>query len=54
MNKELMHDFIKFIMENYGIRLTMTESDSKKFEELFPDLVAVLERENNETTNNCS
>ena len=45
MNKQLTHDFIKFVMENYGIRLTMTESDSEKFEELFPDLVAVLEKE---------
>lgn len=45
MNKELTHDFIKFIMENYGIRLTMTESDGKKFEEFFPDLAAVLEKE---------
>ena len=46
MNKELVHDFIKFIMENYGIRLTMTESDGEKFEEFFPDLVEVLEKEN--------
>ena len=46
MNKqELVHDFIKFAAENYGIRLTMTESDGEKFEELFPDLVAVLEKE---------
>ena len=32
-------------MENYGIRLTMTESYSKKFKELFPDLAAALEKE---------
>lgn len=44
-NKQLAHDFIRFVMENYGIRLTMTESDGEKFEELFPDLVAVLEKE---------
>ena len=46
MNKELAHDFIKFVMENYGIRLTMTESDAETFETLFPDLVEVLEKEN--------
>jgi len=45
-NKQLTHDFIKFVMENYGIRLTMTESDGEKFEELFPDLVEILEKEN--------
>ena len=50
--QQVTHDFIKFVMENYGIRLTMTESDSEKFEELFPDLAAVLEKENNETANN--
>ena len=46
MNKELAHDFIKFVMENYGVRLTMTESDAETFETLFPDLVEVLEKEN--------
>lgn len=46
MNKELTHDFIKFVMENYGIRLTMTESDAETFETLFPDLAKVLEKEN--------
>lgn len=46
MNKELTHDFIKFVAENYGIRLTMTESDAETFETLFPDLVEVLEKEN--------
>lgn len=46
MNKELAHDFIKFVMKNYGIRLTMTESDAETFETLFPDLVEVLEKEN--------
>jgi hypothetical protein len=45
MNKQLVHDFIKFVVENYGIRLTVTESDGDKFEELFPDLAAVLEKE---------
>lgn len=47
MNKqELVHDFIKFVAENYGIRLVMTKSDGEKFEELFPDLVEILEKEN--------
>lgn len=46
MNKELAHDFIKFVMENYGIRLTMTESDAETFETFFPDLVEILEKEN--------
>lgn len=46
MNKQLVHDFIKFVAENYGIRLTVTESDGDKFEELFPDLVEILEKEN--------
>lgn len=45
MNKQLVHDFIKFVAENYGIRLAMTESDGEKFEELFPDLAAILEKE---------
>ena len=45
MNKQLVHDFIKFAAENYGIRLIATESDGEKFEELFPDLAAVLEKE---------
>lgn len=47
MNKQdLVHDFIKFAAENYGIRLIMTKSDGEKFEELFPDLVEILEKEN--------
>ena len=46
MNKELAHDFIKFVMENYGIRLTITESDAETFETYFPDLVEILEKEN--------
>lgn len=44
--QQLIHDFIKFVMENYGIRLTMTESDAETFETLFPDLVEILEKEN--------
>lgn len=45
MNKQLVHDFIKFAAENYGIRLIMTKSDGIKFEELFPDLATILEKE---------
>lgn len=46
MNKqELTHDFIKFMAENYGIRLIMSESDSETFEVLFPDLTEILEKE---------
>lgn len=44
--QQLTHDFIKFVMENYGIRLTMTESDAETFETFFPDLVEILEKEN--------
>lgn len=48
MNKqELVRDFIKFAAENYGIKLIMTETDGEKFEELFPDLAAILEKEEN-------
>ena len=43
--QQLTHDFIKFIMENYGIRITMSESDAKAFETHFPDLAAVLKKE---------
>lgn len=45
-NKQLAHDFIRFVMENYGIRLTMTESDGETFETLFSDLAKILEKEN--------
>lgn len=46
MNKELTHDFLKWLMENYGVRLSMTEKDADWFERLYPDLAAQLEREN--------
>lgn len=52
MNKELTHDFLKWLIENYGVRLSMTESDANLFERLYPDLAVQLEREENETTNN--
>ena len=44
--EKLVHDFIKFAAENYGIRLIMTEKDGDLFERLFPDLMEVLERTN--------
>lgn len=44
-NEKLIHDFLKWIMENYGVRLTMTESDANLFERLYPDLAAQLEKE---------
>lgn len=43
--QQLTHDFIKFVAENYGIRLIMSESDSDTFEVLFPDLAEILEKE---------
>lgn len=46
MNKKLTHDFLKWLMENYSIRLSMTEEDADWFERLYPDLAAQLEREN--------
>ena len=48
MNKDLARDFIKFAAENYGIKLIMSEGDSITFEELFPDLVEVLEKNKND------
>ena len=44
--QQLAHDFIKFVAENYGIHLVMSESDSETFEVLFPDLAEILEKEN--------
>ena len=45
MNKKLEHDFLKWLMENYGVRLSMTEEDADRFEQLYPDLAAQLEPE---------
>ena len=42
----LAHDFIKFVMDNYGIQLIMKESDKDVFKELFPDIVEALEEVN--------
>lgn len=54
-NRELTHDFLEWLMKNYGVRLSMTKEDADLFERLYPDLAAQLEREEeNETTNNRS
>ena len=45
MNRQIAHDFIKFVMENYGVRLSMAEEDADRFEQLYPDLAAQLEPE---------
>lgn len=47
-NIQLTHDFIKFIMENYGIKLSMPAKDADIFEKFYPDLVEVLEKENDD------
>ena len=52
MNKKITHDFLKWLMENYGVRLSMTKEDADLFERLYPDLAEQLEREENETANN--
>jgi hypothetical protein len=52
MNKELTHDFLKWLIENYGVRLSMSKEDANLFERTYPDLAAQLEEEN-ETINNC-
>ena len=49
----LTHDFIQFLIENYGIQLIMSEKDSKKFKEQYPDLIEQMEKKN-ETANNCT
>lgn len=51
-NTQLTHDFLKWLIDNYGIRLNMSKEDADLFERLYPDLATVLEKENNEATNN--
>ena len=50
-NQQLTHDFLQFLIENYGVRLNMTEEDANLFERLYPDLVEKMEKIN-ETVNN--
>lgn len=45
-NSQLTHDFLKWLMENYAVRLEMNEKDADLFERLYPDLAAYLEKEN--------
>ena len=45
-NKQLTHDFLEWLIENYGIRLSMSEKDANLFEEHYPDLVEKMEKEN--------
>ena len=44
--QQLTHDFLKWLMENYGVRLSMTEKDADWFKRIYPDLATQLEREN--------
>ena len=43
-NEQLTHDFLKFLIENYGVRLSMAEEDVNLFERLYPDLVEKMEK----------
>lgn len=45
-NKQLTHDFLQFLIENYGVRLSMTEADANLFEQLYPDLMEEMEKTN--------
>lgn len=47
-NRELTHNFLKWLIENYGVRLSMTKEDADLFERLYPDLAAQLEKKENE------
>lgn len=47
-NIQLTHDFLEWLIENYGVRLSMNEKDAILFEQLYPDLVERLEKENND------
>lgn len=44
--QQLTHDFLQFLIENYGVRLSMTEEDADLFEQLYPDLTEQMEKEN--------
>ena len=45
-NQQLTHDFLKFLIENYGVRLSMTKEDANLFKQLYPDLVEKMEKTN--------
>ena len=48
----LTHNFLQWLIENYGVRLSMSKEDAELFEQQYPDLAEQLEKEN-ETINNC-
>ena len=39
-----MHDFLQWLIENYGVRLNMSKEDANLFEQLYPDLVEKMEK----------
>lgn len=45
-NTQLTHDFLKWLIDNYGIQLIMSENDADVFEQLYPDLTEQLEKKN--------
>ena len=45
-NEQLTHDFLQFLIENYGVRLSMTKEDANLFERLYSDLVEKMEKIN--------
>ena len=42
-DKQLTHDFLKWLMDNYSVQLSMTKEDSDLFERTYPDLIKILE-----------
>ena len=56
-NKQMTHDFLQWMIDNYNVRITMEKKeDARMFEHFFPDLAAQLERKeyDNEATDNCT
>lgn len=45
-NTQLTHDFLKWLIDNYGIQLIMSENDMDVFEQLYPDLTEQLKKKN--------
>ena len=45
-NTQLTHDFLKWLIDNYGIQLIMSENDEDVFKQLYPDLTEQLEKKN--------
>lgn len=43
---DLTHDFLQFLIENYGVRLSMSKEDADLFERRYPDLMEKMEKEN--------